>query len=159
MRRHILICTSAVLLGGCAGVTVPGSDGFRVTEARRLIRKGDDAGARKTLAVVAGRKGGAPAPTAEALFHLGLLYVRDDEPVKARQTFERLSKEYPQTEWGVHAATLAELSSSASGADDLRRQLKNLRESNASLSRDNKELRLNLEKLKSLDLQLEQKVR
>lgn len=154
MRRVIAALTAVAALAGCVTLPVPGTEASRVAEARKLMRGGDSAGARNILSGVVSRKGVAGV-TDEALFHLGLLHVEDEEPVKARQTFERLAKDYPKSEWGGHARTLLDLLAAGRGADDLRRQLKNLRESNASLSRDNKELRLNLEKLKTLDLQLE----
>jgi len=109
----------------------------------------------------------APGVTDEALFRLSLLYLgngqdNDRETLQlAQQTIERLRKEYPSSSWAGMAAPLAELLTSTA---ELRKQNQNLKSQNQTLTKENQsiaketqELRQNIEKLKRLDLELEQK--
>ncbi|MDD2540516.1 MAG: tetratricopeptide repeat protein [Desulfuromonadaceae bacterium] len=100
--------------------------------------------------------------TDEALFRLALLNLRDSdgkgEP-RARALLNRLINEYPHSIWARQAAPLAAYLQEAFTLRMKQRELKELRNQNLSLSRDNKDLRLSIERLKQLDLQLEQKNR
>ena len=76
---------------------------------------------------------------------------------------ERLQKEYPSSSWARTAWPLMEFLETG---EELRRQNRNLKNLNQSLTKENKELHqnikeqnLNLERLKNLDLELEQKTK
>jgi hypothetical protein len=110
---------------------------------------------------------GVSGVTDEALFRISLLYLgngleSDKESLQmAQQSIERLRKEYPSSYWSVMASPVADLLTTTS---ELRRQNQNLKNQNQTLSRDNQaitkeaqELRQTIEKLKRLDLELEQK--
>lgn len=103
-----------------------------------------------------------PGVTDEALFRLSLLNLRDEggrgEP-RARELLARLLNEYPRSIWAKQGAPLAAYLQEALKLRDEKRQIKSLRNQNLSLSRDNKELRQSMERLKQLDLELEQKIR
>lgn len=100
--------------------------------------------------------------TDEALFRLALLHVGDDggkDTTRARSLLERLRNDYPNSPWTRQSAPLAAYLAGAGNPRDREREIRTLRQLNLSLSRDNKELRQSIERLKSLDLELEQKMR
>lgn len=106
-----------------------------------------------------------PGVTDEALFRLALLRIpsepRSADIAKADQLLEQLQRDYPNSPWTHQSAKLSEfiatIPARIEAAAELRRQVKTLRDLNLSITRENKELRLNLEKLKTLDLELERK--
>ena len=110
--------------------------------------------------VVAGEA--MPGVTDEALFRLALLHLRDEGgkgDAYAQAMLTRLKKEYPRSIWTRQAAPLTAYLAGVGALRDSQRELKTLRERNQSLIRDNKELRQSLDRLKDLDLELEQKIR
>jgi FtsZ-binding cell division protein ZapB len=62
-------------------------------------------------------------------------------------------KEYPTSSWKKHSDSLIDLIAV------LNRKIKSLKGENLSLTKENKELRLNIEKLKILDIEQELKVK
>jgi len=109
--------------------------------------------------VVAGRA--LPGVTDEALFRLAILRLRDEGgrgDIHAQAVLARLKKEYPKSIWTRQAAPLTAYLAGMGVLRDSQRELKTTREKNQSLIRDNKELRQSLERLKNLDLELEQKI-
>ena len=131
-----------------------------------LIRSGNDDAARDLLQKVCAEKT-IPGVTDEALFHLGLLSLKRENEAsgfpQTRQILERLIRDYPGSIWAVQATPLNDLLVgrwlSEVSLGKARRQVKALKDSNLSLTRENKEMRLNIEKLKSLEQELEQKSR
>ena len=100
--------------------------------------------------------------TDEALFRLALLTVRDENgrgPVRTRTLLERLSTEFPRSIWTHQVGPLEVFLENSKFPRDKQRELKTLRDLNLSLSKDNRELRQTIERLKSLDLELDQKIR
>ncbi len=156
-----------VLFSGCATPGKSDTAGFlqrysasnRLAEAVELLSKGDAPGAAKLLDGIS-RGGAMPGVTDEALFRLALLSLRagGETPASAqgRRLLRRLKKEYPASPWTLQAASLVEL---IGVADELKRQNRNLKGVNQSLTREIGDLNRNLERLKHLDLELEQKVR
>lgn len=138
----------------------------QLEQARLLIRNGEDEPARKLLVSITTEQS-VVGVTDEALFHLSLLTMKEETEAsgypQSRQILERLFKEYPTSIWGVEAESLNDLLMgrwlTEVNLGKAKRQVKTLKDSNVSLSRENKELRLNIEKLKNLDLELEQKSR
>ncbi len=100
--------------------------------------------------------------TDEAIFRLALLHLRDEggkgEP-RARTLLNRLITEFPSSIWARQASPLVAYLQEAFSLRTKQRELRDLRNQNLSLSRDNKELRQSIERLKQLDLELEQKIR
>lgn len=134
--------------------------------ARDLILTGNDEAARELLQkIVAGKS--VSGLTDEALFRQGLLTLKyEDESSgypQTRQVLERLIHDYPGSVWAVQAMPLNDLLvgrwMSEVSLGKVRRQVKALKDSNVSLTRENKEMRLNIEKLKTLEQELEQKSR
>ena len=102
---------------------------------------------------------GVKGVTDEALFRLSLLKLSHEEKdgsLTAIRYLERLRTEYRDSVWTQQAKPLLDF---LTGVADMKKQNRNLKNSNTSLSRDNKELRLSIERLKELDLQLEQRPR
>jgi hypothetical protein len=112
----------------------------------------------------------------EALFRLSLLklnYEDKDGALPATQYLERLRRDYRSSIWAQQAQPLLEFLNSVG---ELKKQNRNLKILNISLSRDNKELmglkninqslskenkelHQSIERLKNLDIQLEKKAR
>lgn len=154
--------------------------------ALQSLKDGKDRKARTLLEqAVAGQP--LPGVTDEALFRLALLRLQDDDgedDAPTQALLSRLKKEYPRSIWAQQATPLitylnrvgalrenqralnarweqsqSQLRESQRDARVQREELKSLRERNHSLLRDNKELRKLIDSLKSLDLEIEQKVR
>ena len=169
----IIIIVFAAYLSGCATVQ-KSLEGQRqrsvqqekLAQAIKLIERGNTEKAATILAAIVATAG-IPGITDEALFRLGLLTVPSDlereEISSALKYLERLQKEYPISPWSTQAASVTEFLANAprhlQTTTELRRQLKSLKDLNLSLTRENKEMRLNIEKLKTLDLELEKKAK
>lgn len=130
--------------------------------ALKFLRDGNEQAARDLFErVVKGpsRKG----VTDEALFRLSVLYLRDDGSnkgtVRALEMLERLKNEFPRSLWTQQAAPLGVYLAGVKTLRDRRREINTLKELNLSLSRDNREMRQSMERLKSLDLELELKIK
>ncbi|RII31759.1 MAG: hypothetical protein CXR30_02830 [Geobacter sp.] len=121
------------------------------------LRKGNEQGARDLLERIceAPSVGGV---TDDALFRLSLLNLRDDS-AKSQALLERLRNEFPRSIWTYQAAPLASYLSGIKTLRDRQREMKTLRDLNLSLSRDNRDLRQTIERLKNLDIELEQKIK
>ena len=129
--------------------------------ALEYLRSGNEPMAKELLERVV-----AAAPlkgiTDEAMFRLALLHLHDENGKgiqRANMLLEQLKSEYPRSIWTRQAAPLATYLTATKSSRDKQRELKNLKELNLSLSRDNRELRQTIERLKSLDLELEQKIK
>lgn len=138
----------------------------RLAQAVWLIERGNAERAATVLTAIVSSPG-MPGVTDEALFRLGLLSVPPDlereELSTALKYLERLQKEYPISPWATQAASLTDFLASVprrvQSTTELRRQIKTLKDLNLSLTRENKEMRLNIEKIKTLDLELEKKAK
>jgi predicted Zn-dependent protease len=122
------------------------------------LRAGKEQKARDTLERVV-KAAPLDGVTDEALFRLALLQLGSEGGkgvFRARSLLERLMKEYPGSLWARQAVPVAAYLTSANLHD---RELKTLRDLNLSLSRDNRELHQSIERLKSLDKELERKTR
>jgi len=171
--RMIIIIFFMTCFSGCATVQ-KSLEGQRqrfvqqekLAQAVKLIEGGNTEKAASILAEIVA-KPGLPGVTDEALFRLGLLSVPSDleqeEISIAVKYLERLQKEYPVSSWSIQAASITDFLASVprrlQTTTELRRQIRSLKDLNLSLSRENKEIRLNIEKLKTLDLELEKKAK
>lgn len=100
--------------------------------------------------------------TDEALFRLSVLSLREEGnkgTARSIELLERLKTEFPQSLWTHQAAPLSAYLTSVKSLRDRQREVKTLKELNLSLSRDNREMRQSIERLKSLDLELEKKIK
>ncbi len=157
-KYFILFLITVVSICGCAGVQkrkdVPVSQRAKLESAKKLLRENKVSTAMNVLEDICSGKG-SPGVTDEALFRLALLHLDTGQGnsgiVQAQQLFERLIKEYPSSSWKNHAASLVEL------IGMLNRRIRYLKGENLSLSKENKELRINIEKLKIIDIEQELK--
>jgi hypothetical protein len=167
-ERLLIVVVLVQLIAGCVGFDgrKPGFLTFSEQErslrkAQDLLHSGNERQARELLEkVIIG------VPTAgvsdEALFRLSLLILNDDG-VKGSQRshllLKQLADKYPDSLWAIQSAPLLQHLEEYRDLRNRGRELRTLRELNLSLSRDNKEMRQNLERLKQLDLELEQRIK
>jgi len=171
MRRYsplglallLTLMTAGCSLLGARPTPPPRISGQELAFATALghLRRGNEADARAELERVV-----AAPPLAgvsdEALFRLALLVLHDagDKGLQHSQLLlTRLKSEFPDSIWTHQAAPLEDLLDSTRSLRSRQRELKSLREQNLSLSRDNKELRQSIERLKNLDVELELKIK
>ncbi|NVN92277.1 MAG: hypothetical protein HXX11_16970 [Desulfuromonadales bacterium] len=163
-----VIMVMAMLGTGCGVKMQSSSLKLMVPEQERtfagaleFLKAGKEQQARESLDKVVA----APSITGitdEALFRLALLYIRDEAgrmPARTQSLLERLENEFPRSIWTRQAAPLVSYLASIKFPRDKQRELKTLKDLNLSLSRDNRELRQTIERLKSLDIELEQKIK
>lgn len=169
MRKSmaLLLALSLCAAAGCATSKKGESAGFverysasrRLAQAVEMLAKGDPTRAAKELNSICNGNG-APGVTDEALFRLALLSLKTgpEKPAfgQGHQLLKRLRKEYPNSPWTAQAAPLIELMHLA---EQLGQQNKSLKAANQSLTREVNELSKNIEQLKRLDLELEQRTR
>jgi hypothetical protein len=166
--RHdlVIVMCVAALLAGCGSFswTTMGAAGEQERSFRAALdqlRDGHEREARLLLERVVA----APplkGVTDEALFRLALLNLREEGSkgiARAQALLDHLRNEYPRSIWTYQAAPLISYLAATRNLRGYQRELKTLREQNLSLVRDNRDLRQTLERLKSLDLELEQKIR
>jgi outer membrane protein assembly factor BamD (BamD/ComL family) len=164
-ERCLVIVLLALLTcaGGCSSTVVSTLSRIVSTpEQERLLaagvenlRAGNEQKARDQLEKVIVEQP-LPGVTDEALFRLALLSLRDEEvkgEAQANTLLDRLKREYPGSVWNRQAAPLAAY------LRNNQREHKSMRNRTLSLTRDNKELRQSIERLKNLDLELEQRIK
>ena len=143
-----------------AEVSVVSDQEQRFAGALDYLRAGREQEARDLLErVVSGPS--RSGVTDEALFRLSLFYLRDEGSkgsVRTQELLERLTVEFPDSIWAHQAAPLASYLTGVRVLRDRQREVRTLKELNLSLSRDNREMRQSIERLKSLDLELEKKI-
>lgn len=153
MKKLIMILTMALVTGGCATLSRPGGILYQSGQKKKLARAvmlletGKTSAAAEVLAALAAEPA-VPGVTDEALFRLGLLRLATGQ---AQKDLERLKKEYPSSSWAPLASQLIEI---LTLTDDLRQQNRKMKEQTLSLTKENKELRDSIEKLKELELEL-----
>ena len=187
MRKFCLLLIIAVGMSGCAGLQkkteIPAREQTSAREdyeastnaqkksqmaanrqaqarnldtAKKLLQQNRVSAAREVLVNISSARG-VSGVTDEALFRLALLYLDDgqgnNDIAQAQSTLEKLMKEYPASSWKKHADSLIDLIAA------LNRKIKHLKGENLSLTKENKELRLNIEKLKILDIEQDLKVK
>jgi len=163
----LVVALVLVITGGCGTLrSKPLTETSAAVEQERrfagalqYLKQGKEGESERLLEqVVAGAA--LPGVTDEALFRLALLHLGDEGgkgDVRAQTVLTRLKKEYPRSIWTRQAAPLTAYLTGVGALRDSLRELRTLRERNQSLIRDNKELRQSLDRLKDLDLELEQK--
>ncbi|MGD0585524.1 MAG: hypothetical protein ABSA86_07070 [Oryzomonas sp.] len=177
----------ATLGEGCSTIRVdkqppavqaaPGHEESCFTGALQSLKAGNEREAQTLLEeVITGKP--LPGMTDEALFRLAVLHLGDEDGNGDTQThalLARLQKDYPDSNWTQQATPLItyldEVVDLRKARDVLntrwvqsqtqlresKHEVKTLQERNHSLVRDNKELQKSLNRLKDLDLELEQK--
>jgi len=173
MKKFLVIILCAMGLNACTTFhSLNGNPFYRHDQEKKLAaaiklqNEGKISSAVEALiALCAERR--VSGVTDEALFRLTLLYLGSglesdkDSLQLAQKNIERLRREYPSSSWTGMVDPVADLLTTAA---EQRRQNQNCKAQNQTLSRENQslskesqELRQNIEKLKRLDLELEQK--
>ncbi len=158
----LLLC-----LTGCSGIIGIGTvaddtDSYQnLASAVTMIRKGLDSEARHylELVIVYSREEGV---TDEALFRLALLNLNDGKLGGGKSTtalLEKLRVTYPTSVWTRQAAPLQSYLLGIRNNRSRDKEITALQEKNLSLSKDVRELRQIIDRLKALDSELEQKIR
>ncbi len=163
MKKRFVMYTIVFSLTGCAGMR--GSGGItnyytqsrNLSDAQEMLEKGETSAAAKRLATICDAQT-VPGVTDEALFRLALLSLKpaEKDSSRAHELLFKLQKEFPTSQWSTQSAALMEL---MGGTEELRHQNRSCKNLNQTLSKENKELMQNIEKLKQLDLELEKKNR
>ncbi len=186
MRRFIACLTALLFLGGCSTLKEKfsmalGTSSGKLSDAVYYLEKGNEPAATKLLAELCNSNETSRGVTDEALFRLSLLGMRrHNEPEEMQQVqkrFARLRTEYPDSIWTRQALPLIEyLAENEVSISEIRtlkqrnstlskenRELvlsnQQLQGTNQTLTKDIRELSLIIEKLKSLDMELELKNR
>jgi len=186
MKRRLLFLATVLSLCGCAtfkevesGLFHHPAMGWKLDEALKELEAGKESAAAASLEALT-KEPGADDITDEALFRLALLRLREGNEAQAPQLLERLKKEYPKSAWTRQAEPLFDflksieemkvqlrdlkilnmsLTRENKDMQSQKTELQNLKNTNQSLARENKELRQSIERLKSLDIELEKKSR
>jgi outer membrane protein assembly factor BamD len=107
MRRTawLMPCLAAVLLAGCGGHVLPEihSEADRLSTARRLYAEREYAGAIELLKTYTESAGGS-ADVDDAIYLLGACYLGTHEWSLAAVEFERLLKDYPESDSSAAAS-------------------------------------------------------
>jgi len=160
MIKYTLIIILVLTMSGCASLNQKGGIIHQFGQERKLAKAVTLLKDRKTAEATAlltaiCSENGVPGVTDEALFRLSLLRLGSIQEkngvTQAQHDLERLKKEYPSSSWTPLASSLSEFLSSA---DDVRQQDRKLKDLNLSLTKENKELRESIEKLKNLELEM-----
>jgi hypothetical protein len=166
MKKYCIILIIAIGINGCSAfqkdvkkteaLSYAKSQAANLENAKKLLREDRVQAATQVLASICSAKG-VPGVTDEALFRLSLIYLdagqSKNDISQAQETLEKLTHDYPASSWSPHAAALVELIAT------LNRTIKNLRGEKLTLEKKNRELRLNIEKLKILDIEQDQKIK
>jgi predicted RNase H-like nuclease (RuvC/YqgF family) len=173
MRKFAAIIICIMGLNACAilqkqdeSLTFSQYQEKKLAAAVKLQNEGKLSAAVESL-IRLSKERGVSGVTDEALFRLTLLYLgngleNDKESLQmAQESTERLRKEYPSSSWSAMVSPVSDLLTTMA---ELRRQNQNLKNQNQTFSKENQaltketqELRETIEKLKRLDLELEQK--
>ncbi len=161
MTRAIVVLL-AIFVAGCAAMNKvsipllqPDTQAHNLSAAVEMLGRGEPDAAAKMLAAIID-SGAKPGVADEALFRLALLSLKTVPEKEGSQLLKRLRNDYPASPWTVQAGPLLGL---LADAEELRRQNKNYKNLNQSLSKEVNELTENINKLKNLDLELERKAR
>ena len=148
----------AQTITGCSTIGIKSDQHQQLAKSVQLLQTGNQHQASNILEQVI-----ATTPedgvTDEALFRLALLQlteetVRKGSTARSQALLERLRTEYPDSPWTQQSKALTDW---LTGTRTAREQANQLLRENRDLARENRELRQNMERLKNLDLEIEQK--
>jgi hypothetical protein len=167
LTNTLLVGLLMIIISGCSGFFGKRSP-QEVSEKRQnlahavsMIHAGLDIEARHYLELVI-NDSLEEGVTDEALFRLALLQLNDGELGSGKSSNALLGKlmsGFPTSVWAKQAAPLQSYLLGVQTIRKREREVNALRDKNLSLSRDVRELRQTIERLKALDLELEQKIR
>ncbi|MDD2335591.1 MAG: tetratricopeptide repeat protein [Geobacteraceae bacterium] len=168
MKKRIICIAIIIGLSGCATIRKEDPNAHeqrqKLVLAKMLLQSNRTEAAKKTLTEITAKPAVAGI-TDEALFRLALLDLEAGQQKiatdKAGKALDTLLGKFRSSNWSAHATTLKGLIDAyditLQEKAELDKIIKNLKSSNASLTKENADLRQDLEKIKKLDLELERK--
>lgn len=165
MKINLLILVLLLATSGCTTLKELQTNTLnRLDASNKLSAARDEVAQGNAPAAITLLEGLVASPgvdgiTDEALFRLSLLKLHTEEKdgsLPSLRYLERLRHEYRNSGWMQQSRPLLDF---LSGIAEIKKQNRSLKALNSSLTKDNKELHQNIEKLKNLDLQLERKSR
>lgn len=105
LRTGLAAAALAALVAGCGAAVVPQimSDSSRLPLARQLYDKGDYSLAAEVLSSYA-QSGAGNADIDEAIYLLGMTYLRQKDWANAQVQFERILRDYPESDSAASAS-------------------------------------------------------
>jgi len=168
MKRLLAVAVVLFGLGGCAATGISNKyaqDQKRKLMLAQILLEDNKVAVAQDLLTSISNEPGVLGVTDEALFRLALINLEagDQKIATARsgRNLDKLIKHYPTSSWKSHAVTLKGLLDTYDGIVDEKAELektaRSLKSSNLSLTKELKDLRQDMEKLKNLELELEMK--
>lgn len=165
MKRIILLTIMILSLNGCSTLNEMQSSLLssyaaqkKLSSALQAMDQGKSAAAISILEEII-TEPGVNGVTDEALFNLSLLklsYEDDDGTLPSVRYLERLRRDYRDSNRARQAKPLLEFLKEFAA---VKRQSRNLKILNMSLTKDNKDMHQSIERLKNLDMQLERRTK
>jgi hypothetical protein len=163
--KILFLCLLLLTSAGCATfqemqTTVTGrlSAGQKLTYAKTELEQGRTNAASAALESLV-EESAYPGITDEALYRLAILKLnhedKDGSPAASRY-LERLRRDYRDSDWAQQAKPLLDFLNTVA---EIKKQNRTLKNTNNTLSKENRELHQNIERLKDLDIQLDRKAR
>ena len=163
MKRIIPLTLMILSLTGCSTLKEMQSSfenryeaNLKLSSALQALEQGKSAAAISILEKLI-TEPGVNGVTDEALFRLSVLklsYEDDDGTIPSVRYLEQLQRDYRNSNWAQQAKPLLEFLKEFTA---LKKQNRNLKILNISLTKDNKDMHQSIERLKNLDMQLERK--
>ena len=155
--KFIFLIFLLSLLYGCAGTLHDLNQQSKLESAKDLLKHSKRAPAVNLLKEISNGKG-VPDVTDEAMFRLAIIYLSSSPEAEkldnSRKLLERLQREYPDSLWALQSSPLLELIIRIRLERDFKTEMHQEIE---HLKSENKKLKLSIERLKTLDIELEDK--
>ena len=155
--KYIFLILLLSLPYGCAGTLHNFNQQSKLASAKDLLKHGKRLPAIKLLKEITDEKG-VPDVTDEAMFRLAIIYLSSSPDAEkldnSRKLLERLEREYPASLWALQSYPLLEMIIRIRLERDFKSETHQEIE---HLKRENKKLKLSIERLKTLDIELEDK--
>ncbi len=170
MKKYCVFLVVALGVYGCAEIqkkpvvlSYSEIQARNLGKAKWLLQENKFSAATDVLNVITSSKG-VPGVTDEALFRQALLCLDSGQGKndigQAQELLEKLIREYPRSTWKNHSASIIEFITTLNRRiKSLKGENLSLKEEKLSLAKENRELRLNIEKLKTLDVEQDMKVK
>lgn len=159
MKKIILLFLILILLNGCGSTLYKFKQQSKLSNANELLRKGNNEPAINLLKEITMGKG-VTGVTDEAMFILALAYLskpaETERFIKSEELLKNLQKDYPSSLWAIQSYPLLDLIIKVRTGNISRIEME--QEIN-SLKQENKKLKLSIEKLKTLDIEMEKRHR
>ena len=159
MKKIILTFIILFFLTGCGGTLHKFRQQSKLANANDMLRKGKKEPAINLLKEISDEKG-VTGVTDEAMFRLALAYVSKSAEtvqfIKSEEILKKLQKDYPSSLWAIQSYPLTDLITKVRMGNISRIEVD---QEIYSLKQENKKLKLSIERLKTLDIEMEERHR